>query len=97
MSMVNYTSVNRTGKQTIRLGIAHLSIRVYIARMDKDICTLLREIKAATNWSETRIASELHTSQPTVNRILNGQAECKGSTLRAITDLHARHASSSGV
>ena len=58
--------------------------------MDKDIATLLREIKSATDWSEPRIASELGTSQPTVNRILNGQPDCKGATLRAIVDLHAR-------
>jgi predicted transcriptional regulator len=58
--------------------------------MDKDIATLLREIKSTTDWSEPRIAAELGTSQPTVNRILNGQPDCKGATLRAIVDLHAR-------
>jgi predicted transcriptional regulator len=58
--------------------------------MDKNICTLLSEIKAATAWSEPRIAEELGTSQPTVNRILNGQEDCKGSTLRAIVELHER-------
>jgi len=57
--------------------------------MDKDITTMLREIKDATGWSEARIAHELETSQPTVNRILNGQGDCKGKTLRAITELHA--------
>jgi predicted transcriptional regulator len=56
--------------------------------MDKDIGTLLREIKSVTGWSEPRIAQKLGTSQPTVNRILNGQVDCKGSTLRAITELH---------
>lgn len=56
--------------------------------MHKEISTLLREIKDATQWSEPRIAAELGTSQPTVNRILNGQSDCKGSTLRAITELH---------
>ena len=49
---------------------------------------MLREIKDATGWSEPRIAQELGTSQPTVNRILNGQGDCKGRTLRAITELH---------
>jgi predicted transcriptional regulator len=58
--------------------------------MDKDISTLLQEIKAATNWSEPRIADELGTSQPTVNRILNGQEDCKGSTLKAIQELHKK-------
>lgn len=56
--------------------------------MDKDTATLLREIKDATNWSETKIAEELGTTQPTVNRILNGQPDCKGSTFRAIELLH---------
>jgi predicted transcriptional regulator len=56
--------------------------------MDKNISTLLTEIKDATGWSEVKIATELGTSQPTVNRILNGQVDCKGSTLRAISDLH---------
>lgn len=56
--------------------------------MDKNISTLLGEIKAATNWSESQLAAELGTSQPTVNRILNGQAECMGSTFLAITSLH---------
>lgn len=56
--------------------------------MDKKISTLLREIKDATQWSEPKIAVEIGTSQPTVNRILNGQEDCKGSTLRAINDLH---------
>jgi len=58
--------------------------------MDKDIATLLREIKSATDWSEPRIAAELGTSQPTVNRILKGQRDCKGATLRAIVELHGR-------
>jgi predicted transcriptional regulator len=56
--------------------------------MDKDISTLLGEIKATTGWSEKRIAAKIGTSQPTVNRILGGQGDCKGSTLRAITELH---------
>ena len=58
--------------------------------MDKDIATLLREVKSATDWSEPRIAAELGTSQPTVNRILNGQRDCKGATLLAIVDLHGK-------
>jgi hypothetical protein len=58
--------------------------------MDKDICTLLIEIKNETGWSETRIASEIPTSQPTVNRILNGQPDCKGRTDRGIRELHKR-------
>jgi hypothetical protein len=60
--------------------------------MDKDITTLLKEIKAKTGWSELRIRDELgiSISQPTVNRILNGQEDCKGSTDRAIRALHQR-------
>jgi transcriptional regulator with XRE-family HTH domain len=59
--------------------------------MDKDPSTLLRETKQATGWSETRLAIELKTSQPTVNRILNGQPNCLGTTLAAIVELHDRH------
>ncbi len=58
--------------------------------MDKDIATLLREIKSATEWSEPRIASEIGTSQPTVHRILKGQPDCKVATFRAIVDLHQK-------
>lgn len=72
----------------IHSGIAHLSIRVYIARMDKNISTLLSEIKTRTRLSEPVIAQKLGISQPTVNRILNGQADCKGKTLRSIQSLH---------
>jgi len=57
--------------------------------MDKDPSTLLREIKQATGWSETRLATELKTSQPTVNRILNGQSRCLSTTLGAIEGLYA--------
>lgn len=58
--------------------------------MDKDISTLLREIRAATDWSEPKLAEEIGVSQPTVNRILNGQVDCRASTLRAIEALHGR-------
>lgn len=58
--------------------------------MDKQISTLLREVKEATGWTEPQIAEEIGTSQPTVNRILNGQDECKNKTLRAIEALHSR-------
>lgn len=57
--------------------------------MEKDISTLLRDIKDATGWTETRIATALGATQPTVNRILNGQAECKIATFHAICALHA--------
>jgi ribosome-binding protein aMBF1 (putative translation factor) len=59
-----------------------------VALMDKDISTLLSEIKAATGWTEHRLAAELKTSQPTVNRILNGRTECMSRTYSAITNLH---------
>ena len=59
--------------------------------MDKDPSTLLREVKSATTWSETRLATELKTSQPTVNRILNGQTRCLSTTWEAIRELHAQH------
>jgi len=57
--------------------------------MDKDIQTMLQEIKAKTGWSEPRLAQEIGVSQPTVNRILNGQIDCKVKTLRAIEGLHS--------
>lgn len=56
--------------------------------MNPNITTLLQEIKATTDWSEPRIATEIGVSQPTVNRILNGQGDCKGATLMAIVNLH---------
>lgn len=59
--------------------------------MDKDPSTLLREIKQQTGWSETRLATEIKASQPTVNRILNGQPRCLSTTLSAIVGLHGRH------
>jgi AraC-like DNA-binding protein len=60
--------------------------------MDKEISHLLQEVRLWTEWSEPRIARALGVSQPTVHRILNGQSECRGSTLLAITELHARMA-----
>lgn len=59
--------------------------------MDKDIATLLQEIKSETGWSEPALASELGISQPTVNRILNGQPDCKINTFLAIKALHKEH------
>jgi transcriptional regulator with XRE-family HTH domain len=58
--------------------------------MDKDISTALREVRTETGWSEPRIASELGISQPTVNRILNGQDDCKAKTFRAIQILYKK-------
>jgi predicted transcriptional regulator len=56
--------------------------------MQKDISTLLQEISSATGLSQPAIAARIGTSQPTVNRIIRGQADCKASTLRAIERLH---------
>lgn len=58
--------------------------------MDKNIGTLMQEIRSVTGWSEPLLAREIGVSQPTVHRILKGQADCKASTLRAIEALHAR-------
>jgi predicted transcriptional regulator len=58
--------------------------------MDTQISTQLQAVKAKTGWGETRLAREIGTSQPTVHRILNGQNDCKGSTLLAIQRLHER-------
>lgn len=57
--------------------------------MDKEISTLLREIKDASGWTEMRIARALGITQPTVSRILHGQADCKIATFHAICALHA--------
>ncbi|RSZ56137.1 helix-turn-helix transcriptional regulator [Massilia atriviolacea] len=56
--------------------------------MEKNISTLLMEIKAQQGWTQTRLAVELGTTQPTVNRILNGQDDCKVTTFKAICALH---------
>lgn len=58
--------------------------------MDKDIGTLLREIKEKTQWSEAFIGQKIGASQATVNRILNGQPDCKGKTQRAIENLYIK-------
>lgn len=57
--------------------------------MDKSHQAKLAEIKAHTGLSEVALAQRLGVSQPTVNRILNGQGDCKGSTLVAIDHLYA--------
>jgi len=59
--------------------------------MDNQITSLLREIKEATGWTESHIAVQIGTSQPTVSRILNGQSDCKSATYRAISALYARY------
>ncbi len=45
---------------------------------------LLAEIKSITKLGEKAIGDRIGCSQPTVNRILNGQSDCKSSTLMAI-------------
>jgi hypothetical protein len=74
----------------IHSSIAYLFIRVYIERMEKKISILLREISCKSGWSQPRIAIELGTSQPTVNRILGGQDDCMGRTKSAILTLHSK-------
>ncbi|WP_320533641.1 helix-turn-helix domain-containing protein [Robbsia andropogonis] len=44
----------------------------------------LRHIKAITGWGEVELGKRLNISQPTVNRILHGQIDCKASTAAAI-------------
>ncbi len=58
--------------------------------MDKNISTLLTDIKKKTGWSGARLAKEVGTSQPTIHRILHGQVDCMGATLVAICDLHQK-------
>jgi transcriptional regulator with XRE-family HTH domain len=57
--------------------------------MEKNISTLLMEIKTQHGWTQTRLAVELGTTQATVNRILNGQDDCRIATFKAICALHA--------
>lgn len=56
--------------------------------MHKQIDILLREIKDRLDCSEPFLAAELGTSQPTINRILKGQKDCRISTFLAIQRLH---------
>ncbi|WP_158643136.1 helix-turn-helix domain-containing protein [Pseudoduganella lurida] len=56
--------------------------------MEKTITHMLKSIKDTSGWSEPRIAERLNTSQPTVNRILRGQSDCRATTYLAITDLY---------
>ena len=51
---------------------------------------LLLKIREHTGWSEPRIATEIKTSQATVNRLLNGQPGCQASTYLAIEGLVKR-------
>jgi transcriptional regulator with XRE-family HTH domain len=51
---------------------------------------LLLKIREHTGWSEPRIATEIKTSQATVNRLLNGQPGCQVSTYLAIESLAKR-------
>jgi transcriptional regulator with XRE-family HTH domain len=57
--------------------------------MDKNISTMLREIKAAKGCGQPTLARELDTSQPTVNRILKGQTECRSGLYSRISALHS--------
>lgn len=56
---------------------------------------LLTQIRTATKMSQKALAKRLRVSQPTVNRILKGQPDCKGATLTAIVALHAEIATQS--
>ena len=56
--------------------------------MDKTHQVKLAELKAHTGMSEVALSRRLQISQPTVNRILNGQGDCKGSTLVAIDRMY---------
>jgi plasmid maintenance system antidote protein VapI len=49
---------------------------------------MLNEIKSTTGLGEIALAEKLGISQPTVNRILNGQPDCKGKTLQSIAALY---------
>ena len=50
---------------------------------------LIAEIKSRTSLGEKAIAERIGCSQPTVNRILKGQSDCKSSTLLEIQRWYA--------
>ncbi|MFP4895163.1 helix-turn-helix domain-containing protein [Paraburkholderia sp. EG304] len=49
---------------------------------------MLAEIKNFTGMTEVALSASLGVSQPTVNRLLNGQERCSSTTLLAILRLH---------
>ena len=48
----------------------------------------LAQIKALTRLAEKAIGERIGCSQPTVNRILKGQSDCRGRTLLEIQRWH---------
>lgn len=58
--------------------------------MNKSPQTLLAEIQANSGLGQCALATLLGIAQPTVSRILNGKADCRGSTLTAIQQLHRK-------
>jgi transcriptional regulator with XRE-family HTH domain len=48
----------------------------------------LAAIKTITKLREKAIAERIGCSQPTVNRILNGRCDCRGTTLLEIQRWH---------
>ena len=49
---------------------------------------MAKEIREATGWTETELSKALGVSQPTVNRILAGQKDCKSSTYLKLLELY---------
>jgi transcriptional regulator with XRE-family HTH domain len=56
--------------------------------MDKNISAQLKAIKVAKKWTEVQLGAEIGASQPTVNRILNGQTGCRITTYQAIERIY---------
>ena len=61
---------------------------LYNSGMDKSIAQMLKEIIAATHWRQVAIATKIGVSQATVNRLINGQIECKSRTYRNVYELY---------
>jgi hypothetical protein len=81
----HYASVNRGGQSYIHLRIDNYSIAYRMLAMNALTPTeMLTEIKSLTKLGEIAIAAHIGCSQPTVNRILNGKSDCKGSLVMAI-------------
>ena len=52
--------------------------------MTQPITEIAQELRDLTGWTETQIAEAVGVSQPTINRILSGQRDCRLSTYQRL-------------
>ena len=57
----------------------------------------LAQIKSLTGLAEKAIGKRIGCSQPTVNRILRGQSDCRGKTLLEIQRWHSELKTAKGT